>query len=483
MVKLFTNGRTKNTTVEENQSKLKILEGFDKKLSDRFIDEFKNRNLQIGKVIYFDEPYTTVPRLSEINTDYFRKGESKCTLTGERRKALLDIQNTSAFISGLNSFESHLKTSNRKICWDAMYLSFFSPKLALYHYSGKFSTLNVFFFNSDNLLNLRKVFQYNFTFFKDKDVMKIENYRSNFRIHSLGLKNIETYTERSELAFMLIYTFAKQFLEAENGKEDTNSFDYDPFEVLGMNHIPISLIAFKADEFSSTIRPNAFETINNFKHLVRLIYFLERNGISFQQLNQSLKFIKPQEKSNADSFRLERKTRNAVYGKIIKNKTIANEIENLFYECYKILVSAKGKEGYGVGQKNYKQLMLLLKLYELIIKNGGTNTMDKDLQQKAINLGKSIGQGILNFGDDSKQVNAKNGKSYIIALKKARTLEQLNDELIRLQTKYSISISNDIISQIDKQNFNFIKQFAIISALNQLNSVLQTNKSNQDEKK
>lgn len=481
LTQLFTNNAQGNTSLPENTIKAAQLEKTNPELLKKIKDYFEENNLKMQSKLYFNEPYTKITRLEKIDVSFFEEGKQLCSLTGVKRKALVDITNTSAFISGLNSFESHLKTSNRKICWDAMFLSFFSPKLALYHYSGANSTLNVFLFNSDNLLNLKKLFQYNTSFFKDRELLKAENYRSNFRIHSLGSKNQEAYTEKNELAFMLIYTFANQFLDEE--KEVSEVDDFDPFEVLGMDNIPISLIAFKADEFSSTIRPNAYETINNFKLLVRLIYHLERNGVSFNQLNQSLKILKPQEKSNANSFRLERQTRNSVYGKIIKNKSIADEIEYIFYECYKILVSSKGKEAYSIGYKNFKQLFLLLTLYESIIKNGGTHTMDKELQQKAINLGKSIGQGIINYGDDSKQVNARNGKSYIIALKKARTLEQFNDEIIRLQTKYSISISNDILAQIDKQNFNYIKQFAIISALNQLNSVLQTNKSNQDEKK
>ena len=107
--------------------------------------------------------------------------------------------------------------------------------------------------------------------------------------------------------------------------------------------------------------------------------------------------------------------------------------------------------------------------------------MDKSLQQRAINLGKSIGQGIINFdspkNENEKKANAKNGRKYLISMHKARNIAQFREVLIRIQRKYSIAIANEIIENLDDSNYIAIKQYAQISALNTLNIVLSNQKS------
>ena len=105
--------------------------------------------------------------------------------------------------------------------------------------------------------------------------------------------------------------------------------------------------------------------------------------------------------------------------------------------------------------------------------------MDENLQSRAIKLGSSIGQGILSYGEGQRMTNAKQGRSYIIALRKSRTLVQFLEALTTIQTRYSLIISRELIDGIDEQNFEVIKQFAIIGALNQLN--VQLNSSSKKE--
>lgn len=446
----------------------------------------KNKNNQQGdSKIFLNEPYTKTPKLV-LKSDYFEKGDKSCSLTGWKYKKLMDIGSVSPFISGeagkTKNFESFNSVNKSKpVSWHAMYLFRFSPKLALYNYAGKYEIINVFLFDSDNLINIKQLFQNNLSFFKDETELKNHSFRSNFKLFRFGKEREEKFTEKNELAFMLIYTFYRQFLHRVNIEEfELKPANYNPFEVLRGENIPISLKVFKADKFATTMRPNSFEVINNFKYLIRLIFYLEKKGVNFYHIIHSLKILKPSEKSGENSIRVERLLRNNVFGNIIKNKPIVNEIEKLFIECYKILVTS---EKTSVGFKNFNQLLLLFELYEPLIKFGGNKYMDKNLQQKAINLGKSIGQGILNYGEESKQNNAKTGKSYIIALKKARTLKQFLDEITRLQNKYAISVSNEILENINEQNFIYIKQFSLISALNQLNSVLKPIKHSENEEK
>ncbi len=128
--------------------------------------------------------------------------------------------------------------------------------------------------------------------YKDSAQMIESNYMSNFKTHSFfnkGEKFSEPndYTGKNETLFALIYTFYKQFLY-DKGFDDINEVD-NIFD-LGFEKIPISLISFKADSFSKTLRPNAFEYFNNFKFAIRLIVYLEKNKIKFSDVLRSLKF-------------------------------------------------------------------------------------------------------------------------------------------------------------------------------------------------
>lgn len=473
----------KNLIIKDNEFAKKIAEFYrhnriDLKhyeITDGKIRENKNQKKGDSR-IFLNSPYIKITKL-EIDKVYFEGGKNKCYLTGESYKKLVDTQCTSPFFSGINNFNSHLSHDDKKICWKAMYLSRFSPKLSFHTYTGGLNTIMVYMFNTDNLLNLKKLFNRNSDIYKNKIELIETSYSSSFRIDNFSKKKdmSKDYTEKNEYLFMLIYTFYKKLLEENNVDIESTSHGWDPFAETEFAKIPISLISIRSDKFASTMRPDSFEEINNFKWIIRLITHFEKNHIGIYNVLQSLKLIKPSERKSQDSYRLERQVRNNVLGKIIKAKSILPEIETLFYDCFRYRIA-----GEYIGFKSYKDLLQMLSIYEKITNYGGNENMNETLQQRAINLGKSIGQGILNYenpGDyTKKKLNAKGGRSYIISLKKARTLPQFFDEIIRIQTKYGVSVSNDILVGINQQNFIIIKQFCIISALNQINAVLNLKK-------
>jgi len=427
--------------------------------------------------IYINDVNTYTKKLPDFKLKHFNSGDNTCSITNEKYEQLLEYQRSSPFFSGLTNFNSFLSldTSKNSISWKAMYLSQFSPLLALYQYYDGLDGLNIYMFISNNLKNLKKIYTNNKSFYKDKIKLINDNYLSNFELYNFNKEKPEIYSYKEETAFVLIYTFYKQFLESNNIKIEDKELDWNPFDEMELNTTTISLVTINAYKFSGGLRPKSFEIINNFKFIVQLIYFFEKNGIVFQNLLYSLKISKP----GKDSFKKERLFRNSLLKNILKNKSIIEKIEQIFYLSFKYSFEPKSYIGY----RNYNQLIKLLTLYEPIIKYGGNKFMDKNIQQKAINLGKSIGQGILHFGDESKQTNAKNGRSYIIALKKARTMQQFLDEIIRIQSKYAFIVSGELLENINEQNYAYIKQFALISTLNQINLVLNPIKKDKNEKK
>ena len=176
---------------------------------------------------------------------------------------------------------------------------------------------------------------------------------------------------------------------------------------------------------------------------------------------------------------MNRQTRNRVLKKILDQKSILGDIETLFFQCFTLMTS-----GENVGFKNFHVLVKIVELYQPIIYSKDNTLMKEEtekIQEKAIKFGSSIGISIIGYENantlNEKQSNAKNGRAYIISLHKARTLAQFTEAVIRLQKKYNIIFSGELLNNINEDNFEMVRQFAIISALNQINSVLKTSQS------
>ena len=480
---LITNNKSRNTLLESNQTKL---ENLPNDIKAKYLKFQKENNMKFGSIVYLNEEYTCITRLEKPIDDYFITGKKFCYITGIGYKKLVPNANISPFIKqqGSKSFNSSLNKNDVNVSWATMYLYRFSPKLCLYFYTKKDKDfrgiINCYFFESTDLLKLNTLYERNLSVYKDSLLNKKTNYFTNFRIYQFkrikdSLAEPNDFKGKNETLFALIYTFYKQFLY-EKGFEDIN--DVENIFDLGFEKIPISLISFKADSFSSTLRPNAFEYFNNFKFAIRLIIYLEKEGIKFSLLLLSLKFMKSSERNSGNSYLLERKQREKVLSLMLNGKSVANEIAQLYYQCYTYLL-----KGDPVGFKNYEQLFQFTSKYELKI----NRQMTPEMQEKAFKLGTSIGLAITRFENpenkNDEKSNAKNGRKYIIDLNKSRTLDQFNDAIIRIMNKYYLQVNSELFKEnLNEENFEMVKQFAIIGALNVINNVIKPINTNNNEK-
>jgi len=427
--------------------------------------------------IFIDAGYTKTPEL-DFDKKYFESGEEVCYLSGERRKRLLDTINNTAF-SNFSNFSSFLRTSDKRISWESAYLVRFAPRFTFYMYISGLDSLVCYLFESNDLLTLKKYYRNYSSFFKSEFELIDSNYLSNFKLHAFRKiakdsdqreSSNKDFTEQFEILFMLIYTLYRSILYTQSTRSSQNEVDteLDLFDEAQIIRDTISLVSFKANKFAGkTFRPDSFENFNQFKFTIRLIKYLENNKVRIDQLMSSLKFLKTSDKNSKNSYRLERQIRNEVLGKILKQQSILQDMETLFYNCFTYLNS-----GEYVGFKNYSLLLNLVSLYQPIINKHMEKETAQHLQERAIDLGYSIGISILNYDGGEKQANAKQARTYIIGLHKSRTPQQFREALIRIQTKYGLRVNNDILGGLNEDTFEFIKQFAVISALNLINSVL-----------
>jgi hypothetical protein len=485
---LFTNNAQGTTRYPENSIKIKQLEKDRPKVAQRIKGFFDEKGIKLLSKVYLNEPYTKLTRLA-FDEKYLKVGKKRCPLLGEPFNTLVEAKNVSPFVSGLTNFNTFLSSSEKQISWKAMYLIRFSPALCYFTYQNNYDTLICNFFNSNSLENLAQLYQHDF--FRQREDMEKITYRLNFTLHDFKVKKkdaeeliIDTTRDavwESEIAFMLLYTFYKKHFEKAIFEENDQEED-DLFADMPLDKVPISLIAFRADKFASTLRPNFYEEYNNVKYVLRLIHVLESNHISFQSIWEGLKLYSPKasviKKNNYGKGQaVERQIRASVFGNILKGKSVLNQLEKLFFDSYKYLL-----QGERTGFRNYSKLLQFLMIYESSIHFGNHKNMTEQLQQRAVKLGKSLGYGILHFDnpkdDQAKKSNAKNGRKYIIRLHKARTLEQFTEALISIMKKYGVSVSNEILENLSKDNFIMVRQYAVIGALNSINATLSSNSKN-----
>lgn len=457
---LLTNARPKNTKKEKNQTTIKELEKVSKEKASKFKNEFKRRELKLGSVIYFNEPYTTIPRLPEFKIKYLQEGNEICYWTGENVKTLVDVNNNSIFIKkqGIDNFKPFFNNSQNKVSWKAMYLARFSPVHAFYHYAQrtkKSTVLHTYFFEASHLGDLNSILK-KVDLEKDKLSLKANHYYSNISFtKDLG----DGVSEKSEVLLSLLYTLYKKVINNYGGE---NLGLLDDLFGEGPKLPKFSILGVQSNSYQ-TLRPVKYSHVNRTHSVVNTFLMLEKKGIRFKRLFPSLKLIKPSDKSSQSSYRLERVLRDNICERFLKGSSIIDLIEDLYVRCYGYICANEN-----VGYKDYDQIFKFFQLYELKV-----NPMDEQLQQMAIKLGQQIGfrMKAINNSLDEK-ANAKSGRGDLISLRKARTMKQFLDELIRIDFKYGLSIKDDIATKINEQSYYTIKQFMIIGALNILNPVI-----------
>tara|TARA_R110002124_G_scaffold146076_1_gene311312 strand:- start:2628 stop:4385 length:1758 start_codon:yes stop_codon:yes gene_type:complete len=474
---LLTNNAQGTTIKEENTKKFAGIEKENPSVAKRIQEEFTNRKIKLLSKIYFNERYTKITRLEKPVKAYFVEGNQVCYLTGQKRKKLVDSQNISPFFSGISNFNSFLINTDKKVCWEAMYLSRFSAATCLYQYPNKLrEAINVYFVFSNNLLNLNKILLSEFgQLLKDPFSLKVQEYISNFpqRENEIYLGKATDFIGLNETLFFLTHCIYKEILKS---KPEINKSKYRK----PLIEEPVGLISIRAESFASTMRPKRFENITHFSFIIELIYELEKSGLNWRNVIQSLKLLKPSLQSSQKKYELERQFRERIISRILKVKSILPLMETFFNDCYGYLLDSLNEPSRGIGFKRYKDLLEFVTKYELYINPKIMN--DKELQDKSIKLGAQIGQGILGYGETPvRKTNARQGRKYIIALRKANQFDRFLHELARIQARFVLNFSREFLENIDEERFQWVRQFVIISALNQINAELSP-KSKQEPK-
>lgn len=478
---LFTNNAQGVTRFEENSVKFEKLKEQDARQAQEIEDHFAAKKIKLLKKIYFNEPYTKLTRL-ELNARLLQEGTQFCPITGEGYKTLIEAKNISPFISGLANFNTHLSASEKKISWKALYVIRFAPAVCFYSYHDNYESLICHLFEAGTLESLQ--IAYEPSLFFQREVLEHENYRINFQLGEFSYPRKDTESFKlsigrdvnwpSELTFMLLYRF---YVAQFKSKITEETMELDLFSDEVLQKIPLTLITFQADQFASTLRPKIYEEYHHLLFIFRLLYLLEDSSVDqliqlrdiwsgLRYANNKAQAFKKQKKTYSKGLKLERQIRAEIFEAILNRESILNLFEKFYADLFSALLDGNATE-----YRNYRALFNFFKLYQNLI----PMNLDKEMQEYAINMGISIGQGIIRFDNPdggNAKTNIKIGRKYIIDLRNARTLEQLLQALERIMFKYQINIKRELLSNINASNFMLIKQFAVIAALNQINPKL-----------
>ncbi len=340
---LLTNNAQGVTRNEENSTKIEQLKKTNSELARKIEVFFEENNLKLLSKVYFNEPYTKLTRL-EFKTEYLLNGNETCPIINESFKKLVEGKNISPFIGGMSNFNTHLSSSDRKISWKALFLIRFSPALVFFDYKNGTDTLSCNFINSNNLQNINTLNDYEL--YKSVNELQDNGYNSNFKYVKFTYTKIDSEESEfdtskdcvssSETSMLLLYTFYTRHFKNEIAKHKEDNTEYNPFADHPIAKIPISISSFKADKFASTMRPNEFEEYNDVKFIFRFIFILEeKEKIDFKHLWSGLKIKTPKSQAKKFDGRIdERKLRSEIFSKILKRKSITEQIEHLFYTSF-----------------------------------------------------------------------------------------------------------------------------------------------------
>ncbi|MBC7571633.1 MAG: hypothetical protein H7319_18180, partial [Spirosoma sp.] len=338
-----------------------------------------------------------------------------------------------------------------------------------YQYPNKLrDALNVYLVYSDNLTNLHDILRTKFgPLTRPADVLRQQEYVANFpqsdENNPLGRSG--DFIGRNENLFYLLFTLYNSVMDKRPLADNR-----ELMQLLGIADRTLGIVSMRAESFAATMRPNQFENLHHVKFVFALIHKLGQRGVSIPYVWQSLKIIKPSLQSNRDRYRMERQFREKFVGKVLNGQSILTDMESFFNDCYGYLLDVLNEPGKSIGFKRYNDLINFTTQYELIVNQ---NIMqNEELQKIALGLGARIGQGILSYNQNDRKTNARQGRKYIVALRKANQYVDFLEQISRLQSRFSLGIDRDLLENVNDENYGWIKQFVIISALNQINAEL-----------
>ncbi len=366
-----------------------------------------------------------------------QKGKKKniCYLCGNEHYNDIKVSQTVFPLfagSGFRTFYTECSSHQDTVCWKCDFL-------------GKFTVESIFFKvnKSDYFIfipyseSLDKMIEINE---KLRDLVQFdENYYTNIKSTK---KDFINYANRPfELLVAFLYIMYRQLIKIDNKNE---SEILKQLYNIAIKKGPITLYFLNLEEKGNTFLGKLAIPFTDTIYMFKLFYELETAKINIDDINYQLIDY------SVDKFNNQSLFRNKLWRKVISKEPIVILFEQfMFHTCRK-----KDSNTY------FNDIIKFIKLYQTLFVR--RRVMTKEQIEIATNLGKSIGHAIAtsNFGK----------KGDLFSLRKKRKKGDFLNELNRLQFKYGLSISNELLGGIlEEVDFQEFKAYCMIAALNNYN--------------
>jgi len=399
---------------------------------------------------------STIPFLGELRIN---KGKKTCSLCGEKYEATFQAVKFSPFLGGENAgknFVSMMKNAEAT-CWKCAFLNRLSVGKFLYYSEikgTKDQKLFCFSFCVDSLEGLLEVNNHFLPsgFMLSYQQRKEIDFRSNFMLfnESEGFKGCYHF---HEIMLALLYTVHQKFVLSTPVDKELSKF-------LGESlYYNASVFYVFARKFGSGLRPQTSGLYTDLNYVFRLLDLMNVNGIDLRKLYYAAIDYSINEGRIDKKYDLSVVSRDKLAEAILKKRPAISIWETILCRNPNSI-------------SNY--VVDFVRLYETFINYGGNMSITDELRDRALKLGASIGMAA------AKDKNPKIGKAKIIQLRKARNLNTYLDIVISLQSRYDIVISKELLEGVSSKNFEYIRQFSVIQALNVFNYQQKESQKNQN---
>lgn len=406
--------------------------------------------------IYIDDRNSAVPCITGSN---WTPGSKTCMVCGDKFESTHETVKFSPFLGGKSAGLCFVTMTKKpeEACWKCMFLNRISVGKFLYYSDSKgtkFQNLYCFSFNVDSFEGLVQVNNKFLPagFMLDKFQKSEINYRTNFKLISdeFGCIKLQHFHEFLLSLLFTVYNKYKTMLPADNdiisliNIENTLNYDTNVFYIF-------------AKKFGSTLRPQLSGEYSETNYIFQLFDLLSKQNISMKSLFHDIVDYSYLSGAGNQKYDLAVSIRDKWAKAVLNKQSTLSMIER---------VVCTNKD------RNPHSAVKFSKAYESYINYGGNMAMNDEIRDLAIKLGSQIGMAV------NEKKNLKAGKSKIIQLRKARNLRSFNDVIISMQFKFGIIVGRDLLDSINEDNFEYVRQFTVIQALNICNA--NTKNSNKE---
>lgn len=448
---LFTKPRSYRSVGEEYAK----LSSEMKKRVNSFLEE--NRKTLWGKneILLYEQPVC-----HPLITLFPSKGKkTTCSICGQN-EVCSDVSQPSFLLFASSnatlSFNSEGKKPD-KICWECEFLSKFAIESAHYKSSSEnLYILHLFTGNVQKLINNHKILGSQSSIRQ----LDMENFLSNIGVQKL--ENRILYYAR--LPYEILWAFFHDTYDMLRTDIESRSKTSDELMMLCVKpfiETQLQLILLMISSKGQTFIPKEIIVYNETTYVFRLLHSF-REAFSadikflFKVFQDLYLPVKRDQFFDINNYL----SRNDILRKALQKKSILREMERFVF--HKSLLQEFPYIG---------NLVEFTKHYQMIIQEGCG--MTKDQVEVAVNLGKQIVISAKEAAKDVTDSNFDRVKGDLFALRKARTVTDFLEQLNRIQFRYSITVSNQILGGIlEDQNVSFadFKSYCLLAALNTYNN-------------